>query len=92
MLGSSCAQSSWLFPEGISHYCSAPRAAADSVGVWGQQRAKAQQFFKTTTSVLSGLLLFLLWHQRALSCNLQRLALSLAEVHRHIETTKDVLK
>ena len=67
-----------------------------SVGVWGEQRAKTRQFFKTATSVsVAGFacsLFDIQHHLSALSCNLQRKSLSLVEVHRHIETTKAVLE
>ena len=51
----------------------------DSVGVRGEQRAKAQQFFKTATSVsvvrFACFLFDVLQHLSALSCNLQRKSL-----------------
>ena len=61
---------------------------SDSVGVRGEKTAKAQQFFKTATSVsvvrFACFLFDVLQHLNALPCNLQSKSLSLAEVHRHI--------
>ena len=67
----------------------------DSVGIRGEQKAKAKQFYQTETTKIvvkyACLLFDVLQHLSTLSCSLQRSSISLAQVHRYLEATKDVL-
>ena len=67
----------------------------DSVGVRGEQKAKAKLFFKSATSMseikFSFFLSDVLFQPNKLSCMLQKTILSLGEVHRSLESTKAVL-
>ena len=67
----------------------------DSVGIRGEQKAKAKHFYQTATTksvVKYACLLFdVLQHLSTLSCSLQRSSISLAQVHRYLEATKAVL-
>ena len=69
--------------------------SSDSVGICGEQNAKAKQCYQTATTksvVKYACLLFdVLQHLSTLSCSLQRSSNSLAQVHRYFHATKAVL-
>ena len=68
----------------------------DLVGVCGEKKTKAKQFFKTATSMneikFSFFLFDVLFQLSKLSCMLQKKILSLGEVHRSLESTKALEK
>ena len=68
----------------------------DSVGVCGEQKAKAKNFFSSATSMnvikFSFFLFDVLFQLSKLSCVLQKKVLSVGTVHRRLESTKAVLE